>query len=144
MWLIITVNIEPSSDRPDCLACTDGLCCAGVQCYACPPLISQCQQVVLIRNLTFPFPLVLLASMYFLQLTQQHYTPCAILVYINLTEPNFWVSQLPTLTTLPTVIVCCLLLPSVSAGAWLFLGKCVFTLPLHPSKFPKKKAKAVS
>ena len=85
--------------------------------------MSQSQQVLI--NLTFPFHLALLASMYFLLLTQQLYTPCAILAYINLTEPNFWVSQLPFLTLLSTVIVCCLLLPSVSAGAWLLLGKCV-------------------
>lgn len=72
---------------------------SGIQCHACASIISQRLQVVFIRNLTFLFNLVLLASMYFAFLTQQQYTPCAILVYVNLPEPNFWVSQLPTIRT---------------------------------------------
>ena len=117
------------------------LCWAGIQCYASASLISQCQQVLLIRNLIFPFHFVLLPSMYFLLLTQQHSTPCAILVYRNLPELKFWVSQLPTPTQLPTVIVCYLLLPPFSAGAWLFLGKCVSYSSTSPVQASEEEGK---
>ena len=66
------------------------MCEGSIQYRACASLISKCQQVVFIGNLIFLFHLVLLASMYFLLLTQQHCNPCAILVHISLPVPNFW------------------------------------------------------
>ena len=72
-----------------------------------------------------------------------HSCATSSLYKLNLTS-NFGSASYQLSTPLPTVIVYCSLLPSVSAGACLLLGKCVLYSSTSSSKLPKKKAKAVS